>query len=258
MRQRIPAPQRWLLLFALLCGPPAPAGASGEPCASKLRAAVDVGHSKSRPGARSATGKWEHDFNRRFAEELVAQAGSWPDLDLLVLTGDKLSLRERPQQAAQRGAELLLSIHHDSVQPKYMQPWQHEGRKLEHSDAFRGYSLFVSEDGAHSADSLAAATLIGRQLRQAGFAPTLHHAEPIPGENRKLLDRKLGVYAAPFAVLRLATMPSVLLEVGVIVHREEEKDLETPEVRANMQRQVLGALRAYCRRGAQRQKQASP
>ena len=224
-----------------------PANASAQPCvAGKLRVAVDIGHSKTRPGATSATGKAEHDFNTRFAEELVALSQGWPDLELFLLTGAKLSLAERPRQAAERGAGLFLSIHHDSVSPKYIQHWEHAGRGRAYSDAFKGYSLFVSEDGAHASASIAAASMIAKGLRQSGFTPTLHHAELIPGEGRKLLDRELGVYAAPFAVLRLATMPAVLFEVGVIVNREEERALEDAKVRGRMQLQLLGALRAFC------------
>jgi N-acetylmuramoyl-L-alanine amidase len=134
------------------------------------------------------------------------------------------------------------------VQKKYRRYWQHEGRRLAYSDAFKGYSLFVWEGSAHLKDSLAIATLIGSNLRSAGFAATLHHAEPIAGENRPLLNGKLGIYAAPFAVLRYADMPAVLFEVGIIANRAEEKELEDPMVRAEMQVQLLSALQEFCTR----------
>jgi N-acetylmuramoyl-L-alanine amidase len=249
---------RWLLLLALTGLQLLPAEASGEPCAGKVRVAIDVGHSKALPGARSATGKWEHDFNKRFAEELVASSESWPDMALFMLTGDKLSLWGRPDQAAQKGADLFLSIHHDSVLKKYIRHWWHEGRWREYSDAFKGYSLFVWEEGAHSQESIAAAKLMGSNLRQAGFSPTLHHAEPVAGENRTLLDRELGIYFAPFAVLRHAKIPAVLFEVGVIINREEETKLEDGRVRAKIQLQLLNALRAFCTDRVARQKQTVP
>jgi N-acetylmuramoyl-L-alanine amidase len=224
-----------------------PGGALARSCAEgRLRVAVDIGHTKAVPGAISATGKTEWAFNKRFAEELLARGKAWPALHLFALTGENLDLRERPLQAARRGADLFLSIHHDSVQKKYKQYWQHEGKWQEYSDLFKGYSLFVWEGSPHLKDSIAVATLIGSNLRSAGFAPTLHHAEPIPGENRPLLNRKLGVYAAPFAVLRYATMPAVLFEVGIIVNRAEEQELEDPKVRAEIQIQLLSALQEFC------------
>jgi N-acetylmuramoyl-L-alanine amidase len=255
----VPAAARCVVVLAAAGGWWLPTGASGESrTGSGLRVAVDVGHSQARPGARSATGKSEHDFNRRFAEELVARSESWRDLTLFMLTGAKLSLRDRPDQAAQKGADLFLSIHHDSVSRKYIQHWEHAGQRLAYSDAFKGYSLFVWEDGAHAKESLAAATLIGKSLRRAHFSPTLHHAEPIAGENRKLLDRELGIYAAPFAVLRLASIPAVLFEVGIIVNREEERALDDAKVRAKIQLQLLKALRTFSRERGARQKSAAP
>ena len=53
----------------------------------------------------------------------------------------------------------------------------------------------------------------------AGEKPSLYHAEPIAGENRPLLDRRLGVHRFDgLAVLKTATMPAVLVEAGVIVN----------------------------------------
>ena len=53
--------------------------------------------------------------------------------------------------------------------------------------------------------------------------PSLHHAEPIEGENREVIDRLNGVYRFDdLVVLRSAAMPAVLLEAGIIKHREEE------------------------------------
>ncbi|NJO34734.1 MAG: N-acetylmuramoyl-L-alanine amidase, partial [Rhodospirillales bacterium] len=160
-------------------------------------------------------------------------------------SGKRLGLQDRPHQAAQRRADVFLSIHHDSVQKKYRRHWEHEGRWLEYSDVFKGYSLFVWERSAYLKDSIAIATLIGSNLKRAGFSATMHHAEPIEGENRALLNRELGIYAAPFAVLRHATMPALLFEVGIIVNRSEEKALEDPKVRAEIQLQLLSALREF-------------
>jgi N-acetylmuramoyl-L-alanine amidase len=222
-------------------------GADAMSCPEgRLRVAIDVGHSKAVPGAISATGKTEYEFNKRFADELVARSRAWRGVQLFMLSGTELGLRDRPEQAAERRADLFLSIHHDSVQKRYLQTWQHEGRRLAYSDVFKGYSLFVWERGPHFRDSVAIATLIGSNLRSAGFPATLHHAEPIAGENRPLLNRELGIYAAPFAVLRLSSMPAVLFEVGIIVNKSEEKKLEDPEVRASMQIELLRALQEFC------------
>lgn len=215
--------------------------------AQACRVGIDIGHSQAQPGAISATGKPEYEFNRRFAHEL-ANRNSSHSLDLIILnpTGDDLDLRQRPRIAAARKVDLLLSIHHDSVNQKYIKRWKHEGYDLKYSDDFRGYSLFIWDGAPHAQASIAIAKRLGKHLRSAGAVPTLHHAEPISGENRRLIDPTLGVYAAPFAVLKQATMPAVLYEVGIIANREEEKQLEEPSQRARLQLELLAGLAALC------------
>src|SRR5262249_29451847 len=141
-------------------------GAARFCAGGNLRVAIDVGHSKAVPGARSATGKLEYDFNKRFAQELVRFSKARPGLDLFLLSSDGLNLLDRPRQAAQKGADFFLSIHHDSVQKKYLQYWQYEGRWLEYSDVFAGHSLFVWEGTPHLKESIAVATLIGGNLER--------------------------------------------------------------------------------------------
>jgi len=201
------------------------------------------------PGAISATGKSEYEFNRRFADELLERGNDWPALELFILesSGKPLGLQQRSRSAAKRNANVFLSIHHDSVQRKYIRQWKYRGRKFEYSDVFSGFSLFLWRRNAYFAESLRLATIIGRNLVSAGFSPTLHHAEPIKGENRRLLQRELGIYAAPFVILRSSRMPAVLFEVGVIANRQEERRLEDPKYRSKIQVEILRSLQEFCR-----------
>lgn len=212
------------------------------------RIAIDIGHSPARPGALSASGVWEYRFNERFARELVSLGGGKKGLDLFLLNpaGEELSHRRRLGLAAKRGAEVLLSIHHDSANPRYLQTRLIGDRPLRYTDRFEGYSLFVSSLNPQFADGRRLADLIGSNLRATGRAPTLHHAEPIPGEGRPLLDRRLGIYDAPFGVLRGAAIPAVLLEVGVILNPAEEQRLDTATYRRAIQGAVLEAVERYC------------
>ena len=217
-------------------------------CKMPLRIALDIGHSPKVPGAVSARGKLEYAFNRRFVDELVATAKGIPALDVVVINpgGDDIALIRRSELAKAEGVDVFLSIHHDSVNPKYYREWLVDGAKQIFADDFRGHSIFVSKENVAFEQSLALAKLIGARLRAIELVPTLHHAEKIPGEDRALLSAELGVYDAPFAVLRNAATPSVLFEVGVLVHREEELLLETTAHRQRMQGAVLDALKEYC------------
>jgi N-acetylmuramoyl-L-alanine amidase len=78
--------------------------------------------------------------------------------------------------------------------------------------------------------SLEFAEALGLPLRRQGLTPTLHHAEPIKGENRELVNRDLAVYRFDdLIVLKSAAIPAALLECGVIVNRSEEAELLSDE-----------------------------
>src|SRR3546814_19914937 len=63
----------------------------------------------------------------------------------------------------------------------------------------------------------------------AGRRPSLHHAEAIEGEGRRLLDPIRGIYAGDFLkILRTAAAPAVLVEVGVIKNPVAEQQLSEP------------------------------
>jgi len=198
---------------------------------ARFLVAVDVGHHLAAPGATSATGRTEYAFNRDLAGRLVDQLhqAGVTGAFLVEETGRPIDLWARPRLARDRGAHVFLSIHHDSVQPHYLETWVHEGRERRHTDRFQGHSLFVSSKNLYLEDSLALARAIGRALRSWGLTPSLHHAEPIPGENRPLLDKDLGIHDfADLVVLKAAPMPALLVEAGIIVNRAEERRLRDP------------------------------
>jgi N-acetylmuramoyl-L-alanine amidase len=221
--------------------------AHAQPLA-ECRIAVDVGHSSRSPGATSARGVPEFSFNVAAAQELVASLEPMPGLSAFLIRSDSSDLRARDEAALHGGADLLLSIHHDSVQPRYLRAWQYKGNSRSYSDAFTGYSLFFSRRNRRGAESLATAIRIGRELTRAGFRPTLHHAERIAGESRELVDKTLGIYRFDeLIVLKEASVPAVLIEHGVIVNRNEELQLEDPARRVRFARAMAQAVSESCR-----------
>jgi N-acetylmuramoyl-L-alanine amidase len=222
-----------LWLVALLA---APAAAREGPLV-----AVDVGHHLAEPGTLSARGRPEFEFNRALALDVRnALERRGHRVRLIGAAGDLSVLSHRTTAA--RGAAFFLSVHHDSVQPHYFEAWwEHGGETWPFSDRFSGFSLFVSRRNPRPAESLACASAIGARLRSAGFAPSLYHAEPIPGESKPFADRLNGVhYFDNLVVLHTATQPAVLLEAGVIVNRAEELRLSDPAT----QRRIAGAVAA--------------
>ena len=183
--------------------------------------AVDVGHYAAEPGVVSASGRPEFEYNRDLALELRERLlASGFAVRLIGERGDYALLHHRTRDA--NGADLFLSIHHDSVKE----------RLLPQADGFAGFSLFVSRANPAIGKARACASAIGARLRASGFTPSRYHADPVLGEKRPFADEANGVhYYDNLAVSRTATMPALLVEAGVIVNRAEEAKLRDPAVR---------------------------
>lgn len=141
------------------------------------------------------------------------------------------------------GMDLFISVHHDSVQSRFIEPWIFEGEMHGYSDRFSGYSLFVSRLNHELAASLKCASAIGAALRGEGFTPSRYHADPKLGENRPFADEENGVhYFDNLAVLKTARVPALLIEAGVIVNRDEELRMRDPAVRAKIVAAVVSGV----------------
>lgn len=214
-----------------------------------LGIAVDAGHGPRISGATSATGLAEYDFNFRLAGQVVTAlvAAGFPRAFLLDPKGQDLPPAGRAARANAARAGLLVSIHHDSVQPQFLETWTVAGKTRRSCDRFAGYSVFYSGKNMHAVASLELARLIGREMRASGYDFTRHHAADIAGERRQLVDDTVGVYRYDgLAVLREARMPAVLLEAGVIVNRAEEAELAGPARQKRTAEAVAQAVAAWC------------
>ena len=119
--------------------------------------------------------------------------------------GDMAVLSRRT--AAARDAALFLSVHHDSVQPHYLEEWVLRGRDAPLQRPLRRLLAvrLAPQSGARAEPRLRRPP-IGAAMRGAGFAPSLYHAEPIPGESKPFADRTNGVhYYDNLVVLHSAT-----------------------------------------------------
>ncbi len=217
---------------------------AAEPCS----VAVDVGHTVGEPGAGSARGIPEFRLNQALARAVrTSLVAKGCQVTMINEDGDIGTLRDRTAKAG--AARLLVSIHHDLVQPPYLEKWEFEGADRHYSDRFSGYSLFVSRDNPFPRKSRQCASAIGGALQASGYPPSYYHAEPIPGENRPFSDRANGVhYYDQLVVLHTAKQPALLIEAGVIVNRESEQMLAMPETRQNIALAIAEAI-ANCQTG---------
>ena len=231
-----------LLLFALALSFPA---TSAE---KPFRVALDIGHTPQKPGARSARGIGEYEFNKKMAFAIYNKLKGHKNIEAFIINkeGKAISLTDRTQTAKKNKADLFLSIHHDSVQPHYLKKWTHNGKTRHYSDRFNGYSLFISNKNPKVKASQQFAEKLGKQLNRQGLTPTLHHAEKIRGENRPLLDKTIGLYRFDnLVVLKKTAMPAVLLECGIIVNRQEEQTVSQDEFREKVTSAIVLAIDNY-------------
>ncbi len=226
-----------------------PAAARCDP--AKFRIVLDVGHTAESEGAISARNVSEFVYNLRLAKRIEEKlkAEGFRETRLLLTEGKaRRSLVKRVDAANDLPADLLLSIHHDSVPNKFLEDWEFEGKKSRYSDRFSGYSVFVSRSNPDFKTSLSFAELIGKEMKAQGLDYAKQYSQPIMGRyQRELLNRETGVYRYDeLIVLRKTRMAAVLLEAGSIINRDEELKMGSPEHRNIVSSGVAAAVKEFC------------
>ena len=150
--------------------------------------------------------------------------------------------------ANKKGADLFVSIHHDSVPGLYVEKWEFNGKKSSFNDMFGGYSVFVSQRNPRYAASLKFAKLLGNQMAASELQFARQYDQWFMGKyRRELLDIDAGVYRYDeLIVLRMTQMPAVLLESGSIINRDEELVMASDEHKNKVSAAVAAAAADYC------------
>jgi N-acetylmuramoyl-L-alanine amidase len=224
---------------------------------SRFRVILDVGHTAEAPGAISARNVPEYQFNIRLAAHIqrsLIEDGF--DKTVLLVTGGsgRPTLFERVAKANDLSANLLVSIHHDSVPDSLLEKWEFEGKEGHFSDRFRGHSIFVSYENRHRKKSLLFGRLLGHELKDRGLRYARQYTQPIMGRyQRKLVDPAAGVYRYDqLIVLKETQMPAVLFEAGSIINREEELRMNSAERLDLISTSLRAAVRKFCDRSGSR------
>ena len=159
-----------------------------------------MGHTAESEGAISARNVSEFVFNLRLAKRIEEKlkAEGFAETKLLLTEGKaRRSLVKRVAAANNLPADLLLSIHHDSVPNKFLEDWEFEGKKSRFSDRFSGYSVFVSRSNPDFKTSLSFAELIGKEMKAQGLDyarqySQAHHG-PVPASAAEQGNRRLSL-----------------------------------------------------------------
>ncbi len=250
----------WFAL-TVLCAAGAPRASSEERATAQpsvaacrpadFRVVLDVGHTPEVPGAISAHGIPEYVFNMRLAADVkdaLVKAGFARTVLLLTDTAPPRGLFERAASANRLDADLFIAIHHDSVPDYLLQTWEYAGHEEHFNDSFPGYAIFISDENADRAGSLAFGHLLGKALQAQGLAYTPHYTLPLMRHRRRqLVDAAAGVYRYDaLVVLQRTRMPAVLLEAGSIINRTEELAMATPERRSRISAAMVAAVSEFC------------
>lgn len=200
---------------------------------------LDPGHYPARPGAVSHTGEKELVYNESLVNSIKSEfERKRIGYKITRQPGQNMALM--PRTKGTKDAGLFLSIHHDSVQPQFIQ--YVDGKPV--SEKGEGYSLFVSRKNKYFNESVAYARKIAQNLYNAGLRPSRHHGEKIKGENREALDEKLGIYVFDdLVVLKHSQCPAVLFEAGVLVHPRDEKLVKSAKFKSVVSRAIADAVK---------------
>jgi N-acetylmuramoyl-L-alanine amidase len=220
---------------------------------SQFRVILDVGHTAEALGAVSARNVPEYYFNYRLAAQIARTLieDGFDKTVLLVTRGPaRPSLFDRVARANGLSANLLVSIHHDSVPDPLLESWEFEGKDSHFSDRFSGHSIFVSYENPHLNGSLLFGRLLGKQLKDRGLQYARQYTQPIMGRHRhKLVDPDVGVYRYDqLIVLRGTRVPAVLFEAGSIINREEELHMNSAERLDLISASLTTAVEMFCNR----------
>lgn len=205
---------------------------------------LDPGHTPGKPGAISIKGISEVKYNDNLCK-IVSDSLKADNINVFVTRkeDEDITLDGRVDRSNAVDALALISLHHDSAQPQYLKK---VNGNYTTTKPIMGYSIFVSKLNCNFKNSYLLAVCIADELLKLGRKPTLHHAENISGENRALLDSTLGIYDFDdLIVLKKTRHPSILIEFGVLVDKDDEQYVSELRNQQNFAKAVTNGVNEY-------------
>jgi N-acetylmuramoyl-L-alanine amidase len=216
---------------------------------------IDPGHGGVDPGAVGVSGVYEKDVVMAMARELRRQleaSGRYK----VVMTRERdqiVRLRDRIQIARQNEGELFLSLHADSLvrnsaidgalvytlsEKASTREAARLAAKENRADILAGVDLSNQED-------VVTAILIDLAQRDTNNK-SMRFADILMGQLAPVTTLTRGRPAqAGFVVLKSPDMPSVLIELGYLSNREDERRLTDPHHLAKLAKALVTAIDRY-------------
>ncbi|MBB4076391.1 N-acetylmuramoyl-L-alanine amidase [Bartonella fuyuanensis] len=222
--------------------------------ARDFRVVLDPGHGGIDGGARGVTGILEKDVTLDFARALRDELQKEPHI-AVALTRDSnifLRLSERVKKAQEFDADLFISIHADTIDVHSLRGATVYTMSDKASDAI-AKSLAESEnqvdllDGLPADETLEVTDILMDLTRRETHAFSVNFANSVISNLSKShinLINNPHRYAN-FQVLRASDIPSVLIEIGYLSNKEDEKLLNDPYWRKQMAASIAYSVRQF-------------
>lgn len=219
-----------------------------------LTIVIDAGHGGIDGGAEGPAGSMEKDVTLAFAQELKDALEDQSGIRVAMTRSDDsfLSLSARVRRAREEAADLLISLHADSISVKSLRGATVYTLSDKASDQL-AQSLADQENGEDAiaggnlgdAPEAIAAILVDlarteTRVFSAGLAQQVINS--FEGQV-KLINNPLR--HAGFRVLQAPDVPSVLVEMGYLSNHEDEKLLTDEEWRSNTARLMAQSVKKY-------------
>ncbi|MBV8170016.1 MAG: N-acetylmuramoyl-L-alanine amidase [Alphaproteobacteria bacterium] len=215
---------------------------------------IDAGHGGPDPGAISLSGVYEKAITLGIAQEIERQLTMTGRYKVVLTRSDDtfIRLRERVAIARQAQADLFLSIHADSLANHsiggmsiYTLSETASDREAEalatkenKADIIAGVDL---RDETHQVSTILI-DLAQRETKNLSATLAMAMIDEV-GRDRRLLPQPHRF--AGFAVLTAPDVPSVLIELGYLSNRTDEKELLDGGHRQRLGRGIVRALDRY-------------
>lgn len=224
--------------------------------AGKFLVVIDPGHGGIDGGAKSPGGTVEKDVTLAFSkalQEKLEKTGRYRTL--LTRDGDVfIPLNDRVAFAREKGAQLFISIHADTIRVK----------------ALRGATVYTVSDEASDAESAEladrenladaiggieikeenqqVADILVDLIRRETHSFSVSFARSLVGELRRTVLMISNPHRqAGFRVLRAPDIPSVLVELGYLSNVRDEAQLRSDEWRSRTADSIVAAVDAFAR-----------
>jgi N-acetylmuramoyl-L-alanine amidase len=214
---------------------------------------IDAGHGGYDPGAISSSGIKEKKVTLDIAKRLKNVLESKGINVILTRSSDDyISLNRRAQISNRSGADLFISIHVNAN--KSSQPYGFETYYFSEASDNVARALEVAENAPfidevsadHPSRNLKA--ILGDMINTENIAASKDAAKHICDNTCNIMGIKnRGIKSARFAVLKNADIPAILVEVGFLSNRKEEKALRNSFYRQQIAEGLASSIISYAR-----------